>query len=427
MEMAVFNRTAAGIDQDTAEVGWTVDPSPSGQPPVPHLFVYHFVNTAGTCYNGYGFVSTSTKIVPGMALTPEMNVTWSIRNIGGNWTFFFNGTEFGYIPDSAYDGTFNQASMVNVYGEIAGGGTTPTCSGMGNGLYGSQAGAATISDFHLNDAATDAQLLPYWPTDPAAWNSTLVSNGFRIGGPGDCKPVAGTVATANGGYTVVGQDTSAYPFTEGQNPWARPTTPPAPQEAGAGQIVRVASDPATGGYWMTDDQGDVYAVNAPSYAGLNGTQTAAPVVGITAFQSGYLLVTANGNVYSFNASTYGDLGSTRLSSPVVAITAFRSGYLLATANGKVYAFNAPRYGGPRSVRSRVTGIAADGNGYLLVDSAGGVYPVHTTSRGSLRGKPIPKPIIAITATGGGYVLTDTIGNVYAFGTPFDGSVTNEGL
>jgi hypothetical protein len=317
--------------------------------------------------------------------------------------------------------------MVNVYGEIAGGGTTPTCSQMGNGLYASESGAATISDFHLNDAAGNAQLVPYWPTDPAAWNSTVVSNGFRIGGPGDCKPIAGTVATGNDGYTVVGQDTAAYPFSQGDNPWARPTTPPAPQEAGAGQIVAVATDPATGGYWMTDDQGDVYAVNAPSYGGLNGTQTAAPVVGITAFQSGYLLVTANGNVYAFNATSDGDLGSRRISSPVVGIAAFRSGYVLATANGRVYSFNAPRYGGLRSVRSPVTGIALDGHGYLLVDAAGDVYPFHTSFHGSLRGTRIPKPIVGITPTTNGYVLTDTIGNVYAFGTPFDGSVTNEGL
>jgi len=429
MEMAVFNRTPAGIDEDTAEVGWIVNRPPSGQQPVPHLFVYHFVNTAGTCYNGCGFVSTSSTIVPGMALTPGTDVTWSIRNIDGNWTFFFNGTEFGYIPDSAYDGTFDQASIVNVYGEIAGDGTTPGCSQMGNGLFSTQPGAAAVSSFQLYDAATNAQLTPYWPTDPAAWNSTTIKGGFRIGGPGDCKPVAGTVVTGSAGYTVVGQDTSAYPFTDGDNPWTRPSPLPSPQVAGAGQIVGVASDPATGGYWMTDSQGDVYPVNAPDYGGLNGAQTPTPVVGITAFGSGYLLVTANGKVYGFNTTTYGDLTSVTLTSPVVGITASGAGYLIATAGGRVYAFNTPYYGSARPTGSSapITGIAADASGYLLVNSAGDVYPFHTTYHGSLRGTEIPEPIIGITPTSTGYLLTDTVGNVYAFNTPFDGSVIDEGI
>src|ERR1700690_554668 len=116
MEMAVFNRTATGIDEDTAEVGWTTQDVPSGRRPIPHLFVYHFVKTHGTCYNACGFVRTSKTIFPGMALKPGTSVTWTIRNIGGKWTFYFNGTEFGYIPDSAYKGTFGHASIVNVYG-----------------------------------------------------------------------------------------------------------------------------------------------------------------------------------------------------------------------------------------------------------------------------------------------------------------------
>lgn len=428
MEMAVFNRTPAGIDQDTAEVGWIVNRPRNGQPPVPQLFVYHFVNTAGTCYNGCGFVSTSSTIVPGMALTPGQDVTWSIQNINGNWTFFFNGTEFGYIPDSAYDGTFDEASIVNVYGEIAGGGTTPGCSQMGNGLYSSQSDAATISNFHLYGAATDAPLTPYWPTDPTAWSSTVVKGGFRVGGPGDCEPAAGTISTP-AGYTVVGQDTSAYSFTDGDNPWARPSPLPAPQVAGAGQIVGVAADPATGGYWMTDNQGNVYPVNAPDYGGLNGAQTQTPVVGIAAFQSGYLLVTANGDVYAFNADSYGDLTSVKLASPVVGITAFGSGYLIATAAGKVYSFNTSDYGSPRVAPSAapVTGIAAAGDGYLLVDSLGDVYAIHTPYHGSLHGTETSDPVIAITPTATGYLLTNAIGDVFAFGTPFDGSVTDYGI
>jgi hypothetical protein len=147
-EMAVFNRTATGIDNDTAEVGWLVQGLRPGQRPTAQLFVYHFVQTRGTCYDGCGFVSTSKTVKPGMTLKPG-SYTWAIRNIGGRWTFYLNGAEFGYIPDSAYHGTFGHASIVNVYGEMAEDGTTPNCSQMGNTLYGSQSDAATIGGFRL--------------------------------------------------------------------------------------------------------------------------------------------------------------------------------------------------------------------------------------------------------------------------------------
>jgi hypothetical protein len=421
IEMAVFNRTATGIDEDTAEVGWLIQGLEPGKPPVAHLFVYHFVNTKGTCYDGCGFVSTSKTIKPGMALKPG-TVTWAIRNIGGRWTFYLDGTEFGYIPDSAYHGTFGHASIVNVYGEIAEAGTKPNCTQMGNTLYGSQPDAATIGDFRLYDAPAGPDLTPYSPTDPAAWSSTPTANTFRVGGPGDCKAMAGTVATSKG-YTVVGRDTSGYPFTTGQDVWARPKTQPAPQDPGAGQIVGVTGDPATGGYWMTDNQGDIYAVDAPNYGGLNGVQTPAPIVAITAFKSGYLLVDAKGDVWSFHAPNYGGVASP---SPVAGIAGTATGYLIAAADGSVYGVHATAYG-QATLPAAVTGIAADGHGYLLVDSAGDVASVHTAYHGSLHGTEIPEPIIAITPTSTGYLLTSAFGEVYAFATPFDGSVTNEGF
>jgi hypothetical protein len=424
IEMAVFNRTATGIDNDTAEVGWLVQGLAAGAAPSAHLFIYHFVQTKGTCYDGCGFVSTSKTIKPGMKLKPG-SYTWTIRNLDSKWTFYLNGTEFGYIPDSAYHGTFGHSSIVNVYGEIAEAGTKPNCTQMGNSLYGTQSGAATIGGFHLYSASAAPDLTTYSPTDPAAWNSTSTPNTFRVGGPGDCKAMAGTVATPTG-YTVVGQDTSGYPFSQGQDVWARPKTQPAPQDPGAGQIVAETSDPATGGYWMTDDQGDVYAVNAPDYGGLNGVQTPAPIVGITAFKSGYLLVDAKGNVYNFHAPSYGGVTS---ASPVVGISGTKDGYLIATRNGGVYGVvsTGSQTYGPSGIPAPITGIAADGHGYLLVDAAGNVAASGTAYHGSLHGTEIPEPIIGITPTKTGYLLTDKFGEVYPFATSFDGSVTNEGF
>jgi hypothetical protein len=426
MEMAVFNQTASGVIKDTAEVGWIVQGWQSGQAPVPQLFVYHFVNTKDTCYNGCGFVRTSKTIVPGMTLKPGTNATWSIRNIDGKWTFYFDKTKFGYIPDSAYHGTFGHGSTVDVYGEIAGSGTTPACNQMGNSLFGTQSRGAGIGGFQLYGASVPAGLQLFQPTDPAAWNSAATASTFRVGGPGDCLAMAGTVPRRGGGYTVVGRNTAAYAFAAGQSPWLRPSAAPARQVKGAGQIVGVAADPATGGYWMTDSHGDVYAVNAPSYGGLTGTRKHSPVAGITAFKSGYLLVTTSGQVYAFHAPSYGGAKS---SSPIVGITGYQSGYLLAAADGTVYPVHTTGHGSVRSgaLRSPITGIAADGHGYLLVSARGNVYAFDTPSRGSLAGTEVPEPILGITPIGDGYVLTGAFGEVYSFGTRLDGSVTNEGF
>jgi Neprosin len=427
MEMAIFNRTPKGIDEDTAEIGWIIFPEASGQPPEAQLFIYHFVNTKGTCYNGCGFVSTSKTVKPGMVLQPG-TTTWGIHNIAGKWAFYLDGKEFGYIPDSAYKGTFGHASMVEVYGEIAGQGTTPGCTQMGDSLYAHQPGAASIGAFRRYGGIAGPHLLPYYPTDPAAWTDTTAVNNYQVGGPGDCKPIAGTVAGSDGGYTVIGQNTAAYSFAPGQNVWTRPATPPPPQVPGAGQIVSVTSDPATGGYWMTDDQGDVYAINAPDYGGVNGNGgLTGPIVGITAFRKGYLLVTSTGQVLGVHAPTYGGLGF-RPSSPAVGIAGTKTGYLIATSAGKVYNVHTPLYGSLRQrPRFPITGIATVGKGYLLVSTHGWVYNFHSPFRGSLRGIAVPKPIIGITPVGAGYVLTSSVGSVYAFNTAFDGSVTNEGI
>jgi hypothetical protein len=72
-------------------------------------------------------------------------------------------------------------------------------------------------------------------------------------------------------------------------------------------------------------------------------------------------------------------------------------------------------GGPHAARP-ITGIAAQGHGYLLVSSKGDVYAFNTPSRGSLRGTQIPEPIIGITAEGPGYLLTSAFGEIYAFDT-----------
>lgn len=66
------------------EIGWRVY-RPQDQ--TPRLFIYHWVNGVGTCYNaGCGFVSNSSTVTPGMALTPSSTpVQFAIEYFQGNW------------------------------------------------------------------------------------------------------------------------------------------------------------------------------------------------------------------------------------------------------------------------------------------------------------------------------------------------------
>src|SRR5262249_20252454 len=73
------------VDQlQIVEVGWTVDIVQNGDAQ-PHLFVFHWVNGIPTCYNGCGFVSTSTKVVPGMKLASGGYSTFQINHVGDEW------------------------------------------------------------------------------------------------------------------------------------------------------------------------------------------------------------------------------------------------------------------------------------------------------------------------------------------------------
>jgi hypothetical protein len=119
------------------EIGWRVY-RPQDQ--TPRLFIYHWVNGQGTCYNsGCGFVqSTSTTITPGMALTASSTpVQFAIEYFQGNWWYGYNGTWFGYLPGSLWNG-FTATGLVQMFGEVSTTTTRP-CTDMGNGYLGTNA------------------------------------------------------------------------------------------------------------------------------------------------------------------------------------------------------------------------------------------------------------------------------------------------
>jgi hypothetical protein len=153
----------------------------------------------------------------------------------------------------------------------------------------------------------------------------------------------------------------------------------------------MAVDPATSGYWLTTQAGNVYNFNAPWDGSKAGTTLPAPIVGIAAAPGGgYWLVTSKGNVYNFGAPWYGSKAGTTLPAPIVGIAAApRGGYWLATSKGNVYNFGVSWYG-------------------------------------SRAGAALTAPVMAIVSSNAGYLLATQSGNIFNYNAPYSGSPADQG-
>ena len=168
------------------EIGWRVY-RPQDQ--TPRLFIYHWVNGQGTCYNsGCGFVqSGSTTITPGMALTPSSTpAQFAIEYFQGNWWYGYNGTWFGYLPGSLWSGGYTQAGLVQIFGEVSSTTARP-CTDMGDGYLGTSASATAVTGVGYYNTTTAVSLARSTVDDPTLYDSQVTSaNSFRYGGPGAC-------------------------------------------------------------------------------------------------------------------------------------------------------------------------------------------------------------------------------------------------
>ena len=170
--------------QQIIEIGWTVDTTQWDE--TPRLFIYHWVNGQGTCYNTCDFVSNSTTITPGMALTSSSTpVQFAIEYYQGNWWYGYNGTWFGYLPGSVWGGAYTQSGLVQEFGEVAST-TAEPCTDMGNGYLGTNAAAAAVTGVGYYNSTTAVSLTGN-VDDPTLYNSQVTSaSSFRYGGPGAC-------------------------------------------------------------------------------------------------------------------------------------------------------------------------------------------------------------------------------------------------
>lgn len=182
----------------TVEVGWTVDLGLNGDR-APHLFVFHWVNGAATCYNACGWQQVSSTRYPGMPLTltaiPQQFVC---AYFGEAWWIWYQSEWIGNFPATLWTKpTFATGGIVQWYGEVAA--IWSPHSQMGNGLFATQAGAAVMEqqgvllDGGLPDGgvrAAAAQIgLVTWP---AAYDIAQDSpSSFTYGGPGETVPDGG--------------------------------------------------------------------------------------------------------------------------------------------------------------------------------------------------------------------------------------------
>ena len=154
---------------------------------------------------------------------------------------------------------------------------------------------------------------------------------------------------------------------------------------------------------------------------------------------GYWLVGADGGIFSFgSAQFHGSTGSLKLQRPIVGITptSDRQGYWLEASDGGVFAFGdagfygslpglgfapAGSFGSGSEARAPIVGMvpSADGGGYFMVSSDGGVFAfgdAHFAGScpgiGGCQGSAVA---VIPDASGQGYWIATNNGNVYSFG------------
>ena len=186
-EMAVQSADTRQI----VEVGWTVDREVNGDDN-PHLFVYHWVDGAGTCYNGCGWVQASPTRFPGMRLAYDGTAfQYMIQYREGNWWIGYLGEWIGYFPGSLWNGIYTQSGLIQWFGELAAAaGTTLPLSSIGNYYPGTSGNpnTAQMSQISFFDSAGGLQpaTVLFRNTDNALYSAGAGSSldGFSYGGHG---------------------------------------------------------------------------------------------------------------------------------------------------------------------------------------------------------------------------------------------------
>ena len=264
------------------------------------------------------------------------------------------------------------------------------------------------------------------------WSVTISSSG---GASAPAPPAAapkvftGMAPTPDGnGYWIVDNQGDVYPEGDAVNHGSMTG-----QHLNA-PIAHIVATPDGGGYWMVAADGGIFTFgDAPFYGSMGGQHLNAPVVGLepTPDGHGYWLVASDGGVFSFGDARFqGSMGGRHLNKPIVGIAAdpATGGYWEVATDGGIFSFNAPFFGSTGNIHLNqpINGMAAmpDGLGYRFVASDGGIFDEGDAQfAGSMGGAHLNAQIVGMAATpdGKGYWMVASDGGIFSFNAPFEGS------
>ncbi|MFG1605439.1 neprosin family prolyl endopeptidase [Actinoplanes sp. NPDC049265] len=175
--------------QQIIEVGWTVSRNVNGDED-PHLFVYHWVDGVGTCYNGCGWKQVSTDVVPGDTLPTGVYKKFGIQQFDSVWWVAYDSEWIGYFPNGLWRGKFQKSGLIQWYGEVASSKVAP-CTDMGNGTDASKDSAARFSSISLVNnpdlKVTLESKSPEMPPGKGIYPTVFAKErAFYFGGAGAC-------------------------------------------------------------------------------------------------------------------------------------------------------------------------------------------------------------------------------------------------
>jgi len=183
-------------------------------------------------------------------------------------------------------------------------------------------------------------------------------------------------------------------------------------------IAAIAATPSENGYWLIAQNGKIYPFGSvPSLPALS-LPPGAHIVGMASTNTGKGIwaVDQYGDVYAEGDALYeGGLGGVHINAPIVAIAAAAQGqgYVLAASDGGVFNYNMGFYGSvPGSLKAGqhlvapIVGIAVthSGKGYWEVGADGGLFnygdaPFLGSIYTAIPGKKLNGPIVGIQHLG----------------------------
>lgn len=178
---------------NTVELGWFVSRDVYGDDD-PHIFVYHWIQAAQTCYDDCGWQQYSSTYYPGMNLGTAVGKKVYIGYVyfEGNWWAWFDDQWMGYFPGTLWNNVFTKTALIQWFGEVASQNGIPPQTQMGNGTFPNTPSAASMTTLCDVDAKAwvcwyrDQQSLGATPPNPKYYD--IVRSDFgatRYGGPGN--------------------------------------------------------------------------------------------------------------------------------------------------------------------------------------------------------------------------------------------------